>query len=1155
MEKFFKSGSLKLLLSKRVLPFIMSLLMIMSIAASLGSLTVRADNTTDVTLMSLTRTAVNAVSDAGNQFNADSGVYASVSNLTAWNNNTQKVIGYQGTNRTPIVFNNAAAGAWQSVGSAAIDAGVTVDTASAFQIKFATTDYENLKFTCTQKSTGSGPESFALAYSIGSPTGPYTAISNSKSSGFPKISDDTYGALKPSYTDFALPAAMENQSEVYLRVYMVDSALSNRSNGNTSINDIVITGTPAEIITPPTPLDVSYVTVAPGSDNTQLTFSWHTEAASINPAVRIWKDGSTTTAKFTGICSASVSSVSNMYYNGVTVTGLEADTAYTYQLGDGSGNWSREYTTKTENSNAFSYVVVGDPQIGSSGNVPSDTAGWVNTMNVIANTNPNAAFMMGTGDQIETTATLEQYDGFFSPSQMTSLPFASSMGNHEGNSAGPRTFYNPPNADSAQNYWYTYGDTLFIVWNCTAGTATDMDTFLKNATDANPGAKWRILTFHYDVYGQGSSHALSDGKTYRDTYVPVIDKYDIDVVFNGHDHSYSRSYPMIYTGDASTSNTVGMQPETFDPVTGASVNPTGTVYFSLDSSTGSKYYTLTTQQPYTASMAQNNLPMFSMVNMTADTFTCATYQINSDSSLTQIDTYTIAKVAEPVTHTVTFDGNGGLIRMKNGIPDAINGTPTATTATVTVNDGDKVGYVAVVDTNGTLGTFAGWYLGDVKFNFDGPITSQTSVNPITSDITLKAKWLIKPTASPASGALKPGDKITLSCTTLGATFEYLINTGLTYIPTTGEITIKESDFDANGKITLFVRSVLDNTRTSNVQLYYTKAEVVTHTVTFDGNGGLIRIDANGVPVTDGSPTATTAAVTVNDGDKVGYAPVIGALGYTFLGWYLDDGTKFEFDGKVPNFSINPITSDITLTAHWLGATTATPGNISFIKKGDTVILYNANPDAEIWYQVSSTMVYNEYVKYDGPITIDMFTVGNRTAPNYSNYVQIYVQTRVDGKTINNGLFNYYELDTVTFDSDGGSAVSPVDVHNYDKVAQPANPTKTGFTFDGWYLGDEKFDFSTPITDDVTLIAKWEEIIVTEPVVTSATPSAYVTKLNGNTNNLTITVTERYSDGSTKTITETFNINNNAAGTYAVGAYTVYVDTKGNDQIRDCYIVE
>jgi len=71
----------------------------------------------------------------------------------------------------------------------------------------------------------------------------------------------------------------------------------------------------------------------------------------------------------------------------------------------------------------------------------------------------------------------------------------------------------------------------------------------------------------------------------------------------------------------------------------------------------------------------------------------------------------------------------------------------------------------------------------------------------------------------------------------------------------------------------------------------------------------------------------------------------------------------------------------------------------------------------------------------------------------------------------------------------------------------------------------------------------------------AVPSAFVTKLNGNKNNLTIMVDVLYGNGDLKEVIEkTFSIDNNAANTYEVGSYKVYVDTKGNVQIRECYIV-
>ena len=62
---------------------------------------------------------------------------------------------------------------------------------------------------------------------------------------------------------------------------------------------------------------------------------------------------------------------------------------------------------------------------------------------------------------------------------------------------------------------------------------------------------------------------------------------------------------------------------------------------------------------------------------------------------------------------------------------------------------------------------------------------------------------------------------------------------------------------------------------------------------------------------------------------------------------------------------------------------------------------------------------------------------------------------------------------VVFDSDGGSEVETQDVEYQHTVIRPTNPTKEGYTFDGWYVGDEKWDFLNDIvTNDVKLKAKW-----------------------------------------------------------------------------------
>lgn len=64
--------------------------------------------------------------------------------------------------------------------------------------------------------------------------------------------------------------------------------------------------------------------------------------------------------------------------------------------------------------------------------------------------------------------------------------------------------------------------------------------------------------------------------------------------------------------------------------------------------------------------------------------------------------------------------------------------------------------------------------------------------------------------------------------------------------------------------------------------------------------------------------------------------------------------------------------------------------------------------------------------------------------------------------------------TVTFDSDGGSAVAAQTVVEGSKATKPADPTKNGYTFKGWTLGGTAYDFTAAVTGSITLKAKWEK---------------------------------------------------------------------------------
>ena len=94
---------------------------------------------------------------------------------------------------------------------------------------------------------------------------------------------------------------------------------------------------------------------------------------------------------------------------------------------------------------------------------------------------------------------------------------------------------------------------------------------------------------------------------------------------------------------------------------------------------------------------------------------------------------------------------------------------------------------------------------------------------------------------------------------------------------------------------------------------------------------------------------------------------------------------------------------------------------------------------------------------------------NASVVVYNVFRQLYSREPTDCRVRNNNTH------TVTFNSNGGSAVSSQTVNDNSTATQPADPTKTGYTLGGWYSDSgltTAFDFTTPITADTTLYAKW-----------------------------------------------------------------------------------
>lgn len=120
--------------------------------------------------------------------------------------------------------------------------------------------------------------------------------------------------------------------------------------------------------------------------------------------------------------------------------------------------------------------------------------------------------------------------------------------------------------------------------------------------------------------------------------------------------------------------------------------------------------------------------------------------------------------------------------------------------------------------------------------------------------------------------------------------------------------------------------------------------------------------------------------------------------------------------------------------------------------------------------------------------------------NIDNNINIYVNYEKDIENIEN--VTYY---TINFDTNGGSSIDSIVVKENDAIIKPNDPTKEGYEFNGWYLNDTEYDFTKKVTEEITLMAKWEKTETTSSAgSTPNTPNQITNKINLN-NNISATI--------------------------------------------------
>ena len=474
--------------------------------------------------------------------------------------------------------------------------------------------------------------------------------------------------------------------------------------------------------------DREQISLSPGSDNSSVNFAWYTKKSAGGQKLKIAENKRLTNAKvYEAEQTKAVTDKDETEYvsNKVIATDLKANTTYYYSY-QKDGQWTAPEKYTTDNGSKFSFIFVGDPQIGSSNElkgaateefynaqsaaVANDAFNWNTTLNqAMEKTGNKASFVLSSGDQIQSTKKKSpnkaawgseiEYCGYLSPDVLKNLPVATTVGNHDADNANYTYHFNTVNASElgsngkvGGDYWFKHDNALFIMLNTQDTNVEEHRQFIEQTVAANKDCKWRIVTLHQDIYGSAEHSNEPEITNLRYQLAPIFEDNKVDVVLTGHDHAYSRTQILKgghktteYTDDefdpmldedmdaGENPDTVytakeNIKADTTDPSQKAYLNylnqvmdkdaiqqvtkkgttvfnPTGILYMTAGSSSGSKYYDLVPrQQSYIANRWQQDVPTYSVIDITDTTFTINTYRTDTEEKIDE--TFSIAKVNE-----------------------------------------------------------------------------------------------------------------------------------------------------------------------------------------------------------------------------------------------------------------------------------------------------------------------------------------------------------------------------------------------------------------------------------------------------------------------------------------------------------------------------
>lgn len=292
--------------------------------------------------------------------------------------------------------------------------------------------------------------------------------------------------------------------------------------------------------------DRIFLSVAGNPSNT-IGISWRTSADCRSGSIEVIREGQLPAD--TQIYKARTHIYSQGDYPAAfhrkVLEGLHPGTDYRYRV-SGTSTWSPWYGfhTADEAEDSVTFLYLGDAQKGLTGV-------WKEVIRSAERHLEGVDFILQAGDQIDHSTSEHEWGAWFRSGKglFTQLPSAVAVGNHEyvHNFLGVPTHLTPywyfqfnfpgngPPGLKGQSYYFDYGPACVIVLN--SNEKLDRQSIWLENILGNSDAAWKIILMHHPlpVTAEGRNN-----EELRERWKPLFEKYHVDLVLQGHDHTYAR---------------------------------------------------------------------------------------------------------------------------------------------------------------------------------------------------------------------------------------------------------------------------------------------------------------------------------------------------------------------------------------------------------------------------------------------------------------------------------------------------------------------------------------------------------------------------------------------------------------------------------------